>query len=214
MIDEPGCTAGNAISLSPARGPMLRSLRSLATFPSSIARRRIAPEYASDVPHALRHAKAIRRRHDVDIDARAEILHRAAAELVPRVEPGAHRRGAQVHLLQLFCRPHDIVGTAVDAGGVAAELLAERHRHGVLKVGSPDFEDTGEVSRLAVQGRRQGSCRRRQAVRARAGARPVSPMGTRRWWTVPCSRDRWDAPAGTRPSLLRAAHSPGWPAPR
>ena len=44
MIDEPGCTAGSAISESPARGPMLSSRRSLAILPSSIDSRRIAPE--------------------------------------------------------------------------------------------------------------------------------------------------------------------------
>ena len=50
MIDEPGCTAGKAISDSPARGPMLNSRRSLAIFPSSIDSRRIAPEYAATSP--------------------------------------------------------------------------------------------------------------------------------------------------------------------
>ena len=44
MIDDPGCTAGSAISAMPARGPMLSSRRSLATLPSSTASRRIAPE--------------------------------------------------------------------------------------------------------------------------------------------------------------------------
>jgi hypothetical protein len=44
MIDDPGWTAGSAISDKPARGPMLSSRRSLAIFPSSIDTRRIAPE--------------------------------------------------------------------------------------------------------------------------------------------------------------------------
>ena len=42
--DEPGWTAGSVISESPARGPMLSRRRSLATFPTSTAKRRIAPE--------------------------------------------------------------------------------------------------------------------------------------------------------------------------
>jgi hypothetical protein len=50
MIEEPGCTAGSAISARPARGPLLSSRRSLATFDSSTARRRIAPEYATTSP--------------------------------------------------------------------------------------------------------------------------------------------------------------------
>ena len=50
MIDEPGCTAGRAISDKPARGPMLSSRRSLAILPSSIDSRRIAPEYAAMSP--------------------------------------------------------------------------------------------------------------------------------------------------------------------
>src|SRR5258705_9313914 len=44
MIDEPGCTAGRTISAIPARGPLASSRRSLATFESSTASRRIAPE--------------------------------------------------------------------------------------------------------------------------------------------------------------------------
>ena len=50
MIDDPGCTGGSRISAIPARGPMLRSRRSLATLPTSTASRRIAPEYASTSP--------------------------------------------------------------------------------------------------------------------------------------------------------------------
>ena len=44
MIDEPGCTAGSAISAIPARGPMLSSRKSEAILPTSTARRRSAPE--------------------------------------------------------------------------------------------------------------------------------------------------------------------------
>ena len=44
MIDDPGCTAGRAISLNPARGPMLSRRRSLAIFDSSTASRRMALE--------------------------------------------------------------------------------------------------------------------------------------------------------------------------
>jgi hypothetical protein len=52
MIDEPGWTAGRAISDRPARGPMLNSRRSLATFPSSTASRRIvttAVEHSANI---------------------------------------------------------------------------------------------------------------------------------------------------------------------
>ena len=44
MIEEPGWTGGSWISAIPARGPMLRSRRSLATFPNSTASLRNAPE--------------------------------------------------------------------------------------------------------------------------------------------------------------------------
>ena len=107
------------------------------------------------VAHALRHAKAIRRRNEVDVDARAEVLDRAAAELIAGIESGAHRGRTKVHLFQLLRRARHIVGAALDAGGVAAELLSERHRHGILKMRAADFEDGCELTGLLVQGRRQ-----------------------------------------------------------
>src|ERR1041384_1611661 len=96
MIDDPGCTAGSMISDRPARGPMLRSRRSLATLPTSTARRRIAPE-----------------------DARPSPMLRVA-------RPRAPRGRADVHFLQLLCRRSDTVAAAAHASGVAAELLPER----------------------------------------------------------------------------------------
>ena len=71
MIDEPGCTAGSAISASPARGPMLSSRRSLATLPNSTARRRTAPETASTSPMLCVTRKRLARGHDRSTASRA-----------------------------------------------------------------------------------------------------------------------------------------------
>ena len=48
MIDEPGCTAGSAISEIPVRGPEDRNWRSVLTFTSLAARFRRAAEYAAN----------------------------------------------------------------------------------------------------------------------------------------------------------------------
>src|SRR5512144_1764372 len=45
MIDEPGCLGGRLISRRPQRGPDERSLRSLQTFESLIARLFMHDEY-------------------------------------------------------------------------------------------------------------------------------------------------------------------------
>ena len=104
MIDEPGCTAGSAISARPARGPMLSSRRSLAILPSSTASRRIAPEYAEHIAHALRDAEEIRRRLQRPGPCTRTSLRRRAAVVVAGVQSGADRRRAEVQLAQLLGR--------------------------------------------------------------------------------------------------------------
>ena len=59
MIDEPGCTAGSAISAMPARGPMLSSRRSLATFAELHRQPPHRARVGEHVAHALRHAEAV-----------------------------------------------------------------------------------------------------------------------------------------------------------
>ena len=57
------------------------------------------------ITHALRHAKAIGRRDEVQLDARGQVLHAAAAELIAGIESRSDGRGTEVQFLQLFCRP-------------------------------------------------------------------------------------------------------------
>ena len=62
MIDDPGCTAGSAISPMPARGPMLSSRRSLAIFAELHGEPPHRARVGEHVAHALRDAEAIRGR--------------------------------------------------------------------------------------------------------------------------------------------------------
>ena len=49
----------------------------------------------------------------------------------------------------------DIVGAALDARGEAAELLAERDRHGVLQMRAAGLEHVGELVGLSREALRQ-----------------------------------------------------------
>src|SRR6266571_3025238 len=143
MIEEPGCTAGSVISDNPARGPMLSRRRSFAIFPSSIASRRMALEYASTSP-ALRDAEQVRGRLQRETGITREVGDNRFPVLVAGIQPGADCGGADVQFLQLLRRPRDIVGPATEAFGVPAELLTERHRHRILEMGAAGLEHSGK----------------------------------------------------------------------
>ena len=98
--------------------------------------------------------------------------------VVAGVEAGADRRRAEVQLLQLLRRVLDVVGAALDARGVAAELLAERHRHRVLQVRAADLEDAIErVAPCASSDAGERARRVDAAPRDRAAAPAASPSG-------------------------------------
>ena len=61
-------------------------------------------------------------------------------------------------------RAADPFGAEADLGGVAGELLAERHRDGVHQVGAAGLERFGELLRPAVEGRGERVDRRQQVV--------------------------------------------------
>ena len=67
---------------------------------------------------------------------------------------------------KLLGRRRDVVGAAPDARGVAAELLPERDRHGVLQVRAAGLQHVGELVGLAREAVGERARRRRRAVRA------------------------------------------------
>ena len=114
-------------------------------------------------------------------------------------------------------RRRHIVGAAADARGVAAELLAERDRHGVLQVRAAGLQHAGELVGLSREARRRvasprrtsgaGAEQQRQArrgrehvvgrlahvdvvvrVHARVGARAARRGSPPRGWRAPRSR--------------------------
>ena len=101
MIDEPGCTAGSEISDSPARGPMLRSRRSLATLLSSTASRRIAPEYATTSPMLCVTRNRLCGRLERQSGVASQVRDDALPEFFAGIQPGADGGGADIQLLEL-----------------------------------------------------------------------------------------------------------------
>ena len=110
-----------------------------------------------------------------------------AANSGMRVQPGADRGAAQRDLAQPLERRLDPRMALAHLGRVAAELLAERDRHGVHQVRAPGLDHVGELLGLARERVAQPRRGRQQLVdrcgRAPPGARPT---GTRRSRTGPC----------------------------
>ena len=101
------------------------------------------------------------------------------AEPVGRVEPGAHRRAAGREFVQARQRRFDALEVGVELRRVAAELLAQRQRDGVLQVGSADLDDVGELASTKVQFVAQRPDRRQQVAHDRGRRGDVHRGGER-----------------------------------
>ncbi len=69
-----------------------------------------------------------------------------------RVQPGAHRRGADVLLGEALGRPEDARAGPPHGEGVRRELLTETDGHGVLHVGPARLQDLVEDPRALGEG--------------------------------------------------------------
>ena len=74
----------------------------------------------------------------------------ARRKLRVRIHPRTDRRAAQRHFGQRFLRPPHAGYAVRRLPGVAAELLPQTHRRGILQVGAPRFDDGPEIVRLAL----------------------------------------------------------------
>ena len=134
MIEEPFCSSGRNSSPMPARGPEPISARSLAILVSETAITFSAPGQLDErVAVALRLERVLGRA-DVEPRVGREPLAHLRRELRVRVEAGAGRGAAERDLRDLRQRVLDARAAEPDLRGVAGELLAERHRHGVHQV--------------------------------------------------------------------------------
>ncbi len=108
------------------------------------------------VAHALRHPEQVDRGLQRQVRVAGEIRDHRAPVLVAGVEARAHGRRPDIQLAQLRRCGREIAGAAADARGVAAELLAERDRHGVLQVRAAGLQHVREFVRLARQAHGNG----------------------------------------------------------
>ena len=91
-----------------------------------------------------------------------QVLDREGRELLAGVQSRADGGRPQIQFVQPARGVFELVCGPGEAGGVTAELLAERHRHGVLQVRAPDLENGFERVGLLRQGRRERSGRLHQ----------------------------------------------------
>ena len=133
----------------PARGPEPISARSPAIFVSDTATTFSAPESSTSASRLACASNAIERRGDLLepgllLQARADLL----GELRVRVQAGAGGGAAERDLPDVHERRAHALLAERDLRGVAAELLAERHRDGVHQVRAPGLDDVLEALRL------------------------------------------------------------------
>ena len=144
----------------------------------------------------------------------AQIARPCVPRSRPGVEAGTDGGCADVELVQLTRGPLHFIGSPLEAGGVAAELLAERHRHGVLQVRPSHLEHMRERTALGLERRGQRP-RRRHEWPVRHQQREPS----RRRKHVVRGLPHVDVivrvnEACSRRACHRGARRRGWPAPR
>jgi hypothetical protein len=88
---------------------------------------------------------------DGQAGAVGEQLDDALREADGRVDASADRCSPERHLGGAGERRFDALDAATDLCGVAAELLAERHRGGVHQVRPAGLDDLGELLGLGLQ---------------------------------------------------------------
>ena len=106
-----------------------------------------------------------------------DLRGRCVAEPLRGVEPGADRRAADRELVQAGERRLDPLHIGVELGDVAAELLAEGERHGVLQVGAADLHDVVELLRALLEGIAEGSDLREEPLHDDLRGRDVHRRG-------------------------------------
>ena len=135
----------------PQRGPEASQRTSLAIFISAAAScvsAPLVPTKLSCPPSAANLLGAL-----MNVRPLISLIFSAArsAYLGWRVEAGAHRRAADRELLELRQGELDGLERVVELRDPAADLLAERHRRGVLQVRAADLDDVGERLGLLVE---------------------------------------------------------------
>ena len=167
MIELPFWSSGRKISRRPARGPEPISRRSFAIFVSETATTLSAPEASTSPSRAACASNGSAGGRDLEAGLVGEQRAHALGELGVRVQAGADRGAAERDLAEALQRGLDALDPLAHLRRVAAELLAERHRHGVHQVRPARLDDVVELARLRLE-------RARRAGRAPAAGRASS----------------------------------------
>ena len=176
MIELPFWSSGRRSSARPARGPEPISRRSFAIFVSDTATTFSAPEASTRPSRAACASNGSAGGEISRPVSSCEQRADARRELGMRVQPGADGGAAERDLAEPRQRVLDARDALAHLRRVAAELLAERDRHGVHQVRAAGLDDVVELRRLRLE-------RRRRAARAPAAGRSsISPSAAR--WTA------------------------------
>ena len=163
-MELPGCSEGRTISPEP--GPRTAGKQ---------------PQVVGDLCQA--HGGCVQGAHELDLRVAGgdglELVRRfaegdagrlrqgggdAARKVGMRVDAGSQGSAADGQLFQARGAAHDQLPRLFHLPGVAGELLAEGHGHGVLQVGPADLQDAGKLRGLAGQAPLEEAHRFDQAV--------------------------------------------------
>ncbi len=139
------------MSPKPACGPELSSRRSLLIFESFIAVRLSAPGDRDEPAGVLGRVHEVRggvHRQSGDL---GEVLAGEGGVAADRVELGADRGTAEVHLEQVLPHFPQEFEVGFHRVGVGAERKPERHRHRVLHLRAAHRDDVSELRRFLPQ---------------------------------------------------------------
>ena len=151
MIDDPGWVAGRASSARPARGPIPRSRMSDAIFQVLRAAARMAPWAAIGTSRVAWAWKWLGASRTGSVSQLGQAGARPGREGRMGIDPGPDRGPAERHGQELVAGRLDPPDRLLDLAGIAAELLAEPDRRGVLEVRPTGLDDGPELVRLGGQ---------------------------------------------------------------
>ena len=185
MMLDPAWRGGSRSSPSPAWGPDESSRRSLQILETLTAVRLSMPETWTKLPVSeVASIRSVAETTGSPVSSR-EVTHHGRGVPGHRRDAGADRGRPEVDLDEQGPGIEDAGLLLGEGGGPRAELLAHRHRHGVLQLGPADLGDADGTPRPSPRRRPRARRRPQRGRRGRRAAR-ASPRSDRRRWCSGC----------------------------
>ena len=165
MIEEPGSFSGRLELAEAGTWPAAQPAQVVGDLRQACRQGREGPAGEDDGIVGGQRGELVRRAHEGQPRVLRDAGGHGLAEARRRVEACPHGGAADGQLVEAGQHLVQALGTGIELRDIAAELLPERQRHGILEVRAADLHDVIELA-----GARCESIP--QAAPARAAARP------------------------------------------